>query len=194
MKTTVKKGQYRRSEFIKPLTDPPFPETHVPFAPEEPVGCQTRVGGVLVVDDNVDSAEALASLLKISGHDVRTAYSGQAALEAAAAYLPAVVLLDIGLPGINGYEVARRLRQIPELAAVRIVAMTGYGQDSDLKLAHEAGFDSHLTKPVEYARVLFLLAMLMVRPRQVGTDVTSQVSLGPVAREINDRSCRTEYR
>jgi two-component system CheB/CheR fusion protein len=118
---------------------------------------------VLVVDDNEDSAEMLAKLLKRSGHGVRTAYSGPMALEAAA-QLPDVVLLDIGLPGINGYEVARRLRLLPDLENLKIVAMTGYGQDADRQLAREAGFDSHLTKPVDFLEVRDLLARLFASP------------------------------
>ncbi len=114
-----------------------------------------------MVDDNEDSAELLAPLLAMSGHEVRTAYTGPIALEVAAAYRPDVVLLDIGLPGINGYEVARRLRQIPHLEGVKIIALTGYGQDSDRQLAKEAGFDEHLTKPVDLVEVEQLLTTLL---------------------------------
>ena len=84
---------------------------------------------VLVVDDNVDAAQSLGLLLEASGHDVRTAYDGPTALEAALDYRPNVVLLDIGLPGIDGFEVAKRLRQQPDLSGVVLVAMTGYGQE-----------------------------------------------------------------
>jgi PAS domain S-box-containing protein len=113
---------------------------------------------VLVVDDNVDSTDILAKLLRLSGHNVRTAYAGSSALDVAASHLPDVVLLDIGLPGINGYEVARRLRLLPRLKDVKIVAMTGYGQDSDRRLAQESGFDDHMTKPVDFVKVLSLLS------------------------------------
>ena len=123
---------------------------------------------MLVVDDNEDSAEMLAKLLKRTGHDVRTAYSGPAALDVAAAHLPDAVLLDIGLPGINGYEVARRLRLLPHLKGVKIVAMTGYGQDTDRQLAREAGFDSHLTKPVDFVKVEELLTTLLSPPGSRG--------------------------
>ena len=130
------------------------PAIRAPAAPAE----QTMRGlRILVVDDNEDSAEMLARLLNRSGHDVRTAYTGPAALDVAAAQFPDVVLLDIGLPGINGYEVARRLRLLPRLNDVRIIAMTGYGQDADRQLAREAGFDSHLTKPIDYQKVVELL-------------------------------------
>jgi CheY-like chemotaxis protein len=83
----------------------------------------------------VDAAEILAPLLRMSGHEVRTAYTGPTDLEAAAAHLPELVLRDIGSPGWNGYEVARRLRQDPQLKGVKIVAMTGYGQETDIRLA-----------------------------------------------------------
>jgi PAS domain S-box-containing protein len=118
-------------------------------------------GRVLVVDDNVDSAEIMAALLRLSGHDVRTAYTGPDALEVAASYLPEVALLDIGLPGLNGYEVARRLRQFPQLSGVRLVAMTGYGTEADRQLAREAGFDKHVVKPVDFPVVEGLLTTLL---------------------------------
>ncbi|MHB8974062.1 MAG: PAS domain-containing hybrid sensor histidine kinase/response regulator [Pirellulaceae bacterium] len=113
---------------------------------------------VLVVDDNVDSAQSLATLLKLSGHDVRTAYDGPSALEAAIHNRPSVVLLDIGLPGMNGYEVAKQIRQQANLENVVLVAMTGYGHESDRKRSQEAGFDHHLVKPVDFVKVQQVLA------------------------------------
>jgi CheY-like chemotaxis protein len=105
---------------------------------------------VLVVDDNVDAANSAAMLLRATaGHDVRAVYSSQAALEAASEYRPNVILLDIGLPEIDGYEVARRLRQQPELKDVRLIALTGYGMDVDRHRSHAAGFDHHLVKPFD---------------------------------------------
>jgi len=121
----------------------------------EPIGLSLRV---LVVDDNVDAAESLGLLLKASGHDVRTAYDGSKVLEAALDYRPNVVLLDIGLPGMNGYEVAKQIRQQPALKNSVLVAMTGYGQESDRKSSHEAGFDHHLVKPADFAKLLQILA------------------------------------
>jgi CheY-like chemotaxis protein len=103
---------------------------------------------ILIVDDNVDAADSLATLLRLTGHDVSTAYSGPDALHAARERRPEVVLLDIGLPGMSGYEVAGRLRQLPGLERAVVVAVTGYGQDDDRKHSHQAGFDLHLTKPV----------------------------------------------
>ncbi len=104
---------------------------------------------VLVVDDNEDSAEMLAMLLELAGHEVVTAHSGPAALDLAVGYLPDVVLLDIGLPRMDGLEVARRLRRVPALADTLLVALTGYGQDEDRAQSYAAGFDHHLVKPVD---------------------------------------------
>lgn len=113
---------------------------------------------VLVVDDNRDSAETIAMLVELWGHDVRVVHDGPAALAEAPGWQPEVVLLDIGLPGIDGYEVARRLRQEPSLAGILLVAMTGYGQERDRELSREAGFDHHLVKPVDPVKLQALLA------------------------------------
>jgi CheY-like chemotaxis protein len=101
----------------------------------------------MVVDDNLDSAETMAELVKLSGHDVRTAHDGPSALECARAFRPQVILLDVGLPGMDGYELARRLRA-DGLAGELMVSVTGYGEDEDRRQAEEAGFDHHLIKPV----------------------------------------------
>ncbi len=114
---------------------------------------------VLVVDDNHDSAEMIAELLQASGHDTRLAPDGHAALDVASHFRPEVILLDIGLPGIDGYEVARRLRRMPETEGTRIVAVSGYGADHDRALSREAGFDAHLVKPVELGELERLLAL-----------------------------------
>ncbi len=108
---------------------------------------------VLMVDDLVDTAKSLAMLLRRSGHDVRIAHSGPDALAAAAEYHPEVVLLDIGLPGMSGYEVARRMRQSPEHNNTKLIALTGYGQESDQQRSREAGFDYHLVKPVGLQKI-----------------------------------------
>jgi CheY-like chemotaxis protein len=115
---------------------------------------------ILVVDDNVDSAESLAMLMKVLGHDVGIAHDGPTALEAALEYRPSVVLLDIGLPGFDGYEVAKRIQRQPSLDSVVLVAMTGYGKESDRQLAKEAGFDHHLVKPASFEQLQKLLADL----------------------------------
>jgi two-component system CheB/CheR fusion protein len=103
---------------------------------------------ILVVDDNADAAESLAMMLQLNGHEVRTALDGPAALEAARAFKPQFVLLDIGLPGMSGYEVAGRLRQRPETQKAVLIAVTGYSQAEDRQRSKEAGFDHHLAKPV----------------------------------------------
>jgi two-component system CheB/CheR fusion protein len=104
---------------------------------------------VLVVDDNVDTAESLAMLLGMDGYDVCTAHSGPAAIDAARRFAPQAVVLDIGLPGMDGYTVARALRADVTFAGCRLIAVSGYGQDEDRRRAREAGFDEHLVKPVE---------------------------------------------
>jgi len=103
---------------------------------------------ILVVDDNRDAAESIAMLLRICGHDVQIAYDGLDALAMARNQSPSVILLDIGLPGIDGYEVARRLQRMGVLNKARLIAMTGYGSDKDRQATKEAGFDLHFTKPV----------------------------------------------
>ena len=113
---------------------------------------------MLVVDDNPDAARGLSMLLQALGHEVRTVYDGPTALEMALAFAPEVVLLDIGLPGLDGYQVARRLRRLANLEHVVLAAMTGYGLETDRQLALDAGFDHHLVKPVDFARVRDILA------------------------------------
>jgi PAS domain S-box-containing protein len=108
---------------------------------------------VLVVDDNRDAARALALLLRLSGHEVHTAPDGPSGLDAVASFAPDVVLLDIGMPGMDGYEVARLVRQSPSLRDVCLVALTGWGQEDDIRHAREAGFDHHLLKPVDMNRL-----------------------------------------
>jgi PAS domain S-box-containing protein len=105
---------------------------------------------ILVVDDNQDAAHSLAALLRMSGHEVSAAHDGLEALRCVAADPPDVVLLDLGLPMMDGYEIARRMRDMPQMARARIVAMTGYGQDSHRQASQAAGFDAHLLKPVAY--------------------------------------------
>ena len=114
---------------------------------------------VLVVDDNVDGAQSLARVLQICGHDTRTAHDGPEALDAARLFQPEVVLLDIGLPGMNGYEVAKRLRADPALSGALVVALTGWGSEDDKRQSKEAGFDFHLTKPVEVSAIANILAI-----------------------------------
>ena len=119
---------------------------------------QSSARRILVVDDNGDAADSLAVLLRLLGNDVRTAPDGPAALEAARAYRPDVVLLDLGLPGMSGYEVCRRLREGHFANGPLVVALTGYGQDEDRRRTREAGFDRHLVKPVNLEELRELLA------------------------------------
>ena len=137
---------------------------------------------VLVVDDNVDAAETLGMLLCATGHDVRTAHDGLAALEAARDYRPSVMVLDIGLPGLNGYEVAKRIRQDPILKHIVLVALTGYGQELDRETSLEAGFDHHLVKPARFAQLQQILATASVSGMALATGVmTSKQTQKPAA-------------
>jgi signal transduction histidine kinase/CHASE1-domain containing sensor protein/ActR/RegA family two-component response regulator len=114
-------------------------------------------GRVLVVDDNLDAAATLAEAVRLDGHEVRVAHDGPSALEEAERFSPEVVLLDIGLPGMDGYEVVRKLRELPQVRGTQIVALTGFGQQSDRQRALAAGFDDHLVKPVDLDTVTAVL-------------------------------------
>jgi PAS domain S-box-containing protein len=116
---------------------------------------------ILVVDDNVDAAETMAMLLDLSGHDARAAFDGEEALDVAFSFRPDVVFLDIGLPGMNGYEVARRLRADPSTASAKLIALTGWGTEDDIRQSTMAGFHAHLTKPIDPEAVEALLATLL---------------------------------
>jgi CheY-like chemotaxis protein len=115
---------------------------------------------ILVVDDNRDSAESLAMMLTLMGNDTRTAHDGLEALESAPAFVPDVILMDIGMPRLNGFDTARRIRSEPWGRGGVLVALTGWGQEEDRRKSREAGFDHHLTKPVDPARLEKLLAEL----------------------------------
>jgi CheY-like chemotaxis protein len=111
---------------------------------------------ILVVDDNTDAADSLATLLGVMGYEVRIAYDGPEAIEAADEFQPAVALLDIGLPKLSGYDIARHVRQ-KQGADVLLVAITGWGQEEDRRRAREAGFDHHFTKPADFEVLLQLI-------------------------------------
>ncbi len=113
---------------------------------------------ILVVDDNLDSAESMSLLLEISGHDVRTAHDGVAAVETASSFRPEIVLLDIGLPKLNGYEAARKIRSEDWGKSMYLMALTGWGQDKDRERSKEAGFDCHLVKPIDPVELMKRLA------------------------------------
>jgi PAS domain S-box-containing protein len=147
-------GRGQGSEFVvrlPRLLDSPKPSLP---GPEPPPAANLSV---LVVDDNEDAAESLSLLLELDGHRVLTAHAGHAAVELALAARPQAVLLDIGLPGLDGYEACRRMRA-GGLSQALIVAVTGYGQDADARRAEAAGFDAHLVKPVDPAAIQALLA------------------------------------
>ncbi|HKQ76795.1 MAG TPA: ATP-binding protein [Blastocatellia bacterium] len=118
---------------------------------------------VLVVDDNADSAESLALALTLEGYDAKLAYDGPGAVELASAFQPQVALLDIGLPGMSGYELARQLRRRPGGSEMALIALTGYGQADDRRKSREAGFDHHLTKPVNYDTLVALINSLILK-------------------------------
>jgi CheY-like chemotaxis protein len=123
---------------------------------------------VLVVDDNVDAAVSLGMLLKLAGQDVRVAYDGPTALRQATDFRPELILLDIGMPVMDGYDVCRRLRRQPGLELTTVVALTGWGQDEDRRRSHEAGFDRHIVKPVEPSVLQRLLEGLDEDSRSLG--------------------------
>jgi CheY-like chemotaxis protein len=115
---------------------------------------------ILVVDDNHDSALSLAMMLSIMGHETRTAHDGESAVSHAESFLPEVVLLDIGLPLLNGYEVAQRIREQPWGKSMFLIAVTGWGQEEDRQRSSEVGLNVHMVKPVEPAALEKLLAEL----------------------------------
>jgi CheY-like chemotaxis protein len=118
-----------------------------------------HIGGlrVLVADDNEDAVESAAMVLALNGNDVKLACDGLEAVEAADRYRPDVVLLDIGMPKLNGFEACRRIRAEPWGKDMLVVAVTGWGQDEDRRRTAEAGFDAHFTKPVDFASVMALI-------------------------------------
>jgi CheY-like chemotaxis protein len=113
---------------------------------------------VLIADDNRDAAESLSQLLELSGHEVRVAHLGKTALSLAQTFRPDVAVLDIGMPDLSGYEVARALRQELWATHLQLIALTGWGQDHDRRSAMEAGFDHHLTKPIDLDQLDSLIA------------------------------------
>ena len=151
------------SEFVVRLPvlvafTPQLPDTEV-IAPAAP-GCR-----VLIVDDDEDTAESLSMLLLASGHEVRMAHDGPAALKAAVDYRPEVMMLDIGLPMLNGFEVAEKLRAQAAFQSLVLVAVTGYGQEKDRKRTKDAGFDYHLVKPAEFSEIQDILVAVAERRR-----------------------------
>jgi signal transduction histidine kinase/DNA-binding response OmpR family regulator len=164
--TAFSAGADQGSEFVVRL--PALAATPADLASNRAGGKPTPAPArrVLIVDDHVDAANSLATLLRLHGHEVHLAHHGRTALEAATKFRPEVVLLDIGLPEMDGYEVARRLRQEMGLKDVAIAALTGYGQDEDRRRSQVAGIDVHLVKPVN----LETLYKLLARPEKLKSE------------------------
>ncbi len=160
--TASSKGLWQGSEFSVrlptlrevPKLSPPADVGMKPLAPRR----------ILVVDDNPDAALTLAMLLKLKGFDTHTRHSGQEGIAAAESLQPEVIVLDIGMPGLNGYDTCRRLRQQVWGQSMRVIALTGYGQEEDKRLSKAAGFDAHLVKPVDLGDLLALLTSLPTYP------------------------------
>ena len=150
-------GPNRGSEFVVRLPLVIRPPTDTPVHDGTAVKRLSH-GRILVVDDNKDSADSLAMLLRLKGNDIRTAHDGVEALEVADTFHPETVLLDIGLPKLNGYDVARRIRQQPWGRDILLIALTGWGNDTDRRLSQEAGFNFHLVKPVDFTALEAMLA------------------------------------
>jgi signal transduction histidine kinase/ActR/RegA family two-component response regulator len=149
-------GEGRGSEFIVTL-----PSTAPPLAEQPEVrDVHVPVSGVrvLVADDNRDAADSLAALLSALGNEVAVAYDGVEAVEAARAFRPQVIMLDIGMPRLDGYRAAREIRKHPGAQEIKLIALTGWGQDDDRRRAREAGFDAHLVKPAELDALCRVLA------------------------------------
>jgi CheY-like chemotaxis protein len=152
-------GPGRGTEFVVRL--PVVVEASVPSTaePDEPAAPKSLLR-VLIVDDNRDGADSLGMMLKLMGNNAVTAYDGQEGVEMAERFRPDVVLLDIGLPKLNGYETCRRIREQPWGKNIVLIAVTGWGQDEDRRRSQEAGFDHHLVKPVDPRALMRLLAGL----------------------------------
>jgi signal transduction histidine kinase len=154
----LSEGPGKGTEFVVrlPLRLPPIADGAPPAVPVAAAGPRRRI---LVVDDNVDAAEALGELLRDYGHEVATAHDGSKALDHARLHRPEIVLLDISMPEMDGYEVAKRIRGELGLGDALLVALTGYGEDRHRRLAREAGFDQHVTKPVDASKLEELLKL-----------------------------------
>jgi CheY-like chemotaxis protein len=162
-------GAGQGSEFVVRL-----PLLAAPRAREEPPEHATPAATlaprrVLVVDDNHDAADSMGLVLKMLGADARVVYSGPEALAALESWRADVMLLDVGMPGMDGHEVARRVRQRPDGGGVTLIAVTGWGQEEDVRRTRRAGFDHHLVKPVDVAAVAELLGSTQARAKACPT-------------------------
>jgi len=157
-------GQGAEFTFYLPLDREPEPAPAAPAA----IGGISGPQRVLVIEDIPDAADTLRDLLELFGYEVEVAYTGPTGVEAAERFRPDVILCDIGLPGMDGYAVAEELRRRPATATVRLIALTGYGQEEDRRRSEAAGFDLHLTKPVDPERLSRLLASAAPAQRSGG--------------------------
>lgn len=179
-------GPGHGAEFVVRLPLAPasaLPATAPPLSPAAPNVRSTRV---LVVDDNTDAAEGLRAVLTLWGHEALTAEHGHAALELWSVFCPRVVLLDIGLPGMTGYELARQLRALPGGQETLLIAVSGYGQPLDREESRQAGMDEHLTKPVDLKQ---LEQLLLEHPRLVHRYEKTRVGADPKLSEMNNPTC-----
>lgn len=152
---------------------PTTAEAATPVEPDRTSATETRALRVLIVEDNVDAAEMLALAISTLGHETKLAHDGAAAISAATQCPPDVIFLDIGLPGMSGYEVARKLRAMPALSDVHIAAVTGWGQEEDRRRAREAGCDSHFTKPLSPSALEDLLAATAQRLQERADEISA---------------------
>ncbi|MDB5947531.1 MAG: putative histidine kinase, hybrid, partial [Ramlibacter sp.] len=170
------RGLNQGSEFVVTLPRAPA-AVHAPVRPADPRETAPAPGSgsrrILVVDDNVDAATTVAELLEMFGNDVTVAHDGASAVDRTVEFRPDVVLLDIGLPDINGYEVARRIRRLEGVRQPLLVALTGWGQQADKMLASSAGFDQHWTKPVDTLKLKELSTRQVATQRCTGSGSTS---------------------
>jgi signal transduction histidine kinase/ActR/RegA family two-component response regulator len=166
--TSAGPGEGSRFTVRLPLCEPPQEAAAV-----EPESAMKGAGNVLVVDDNEDAADTCATLLEIAGYEVRVAYTPEAALETLRDFAPDIAILDIGLPRMSGYTLAGLMKDAPSNYRGALVALTGYGQAADMAASRQAGFDAHLTKPVNPGELLTLLVQLAKRSASSSADTPS---------------------
>jgi CheY-like chemotaxis protein len=154
VRTAGSEGEGRGAEFVVQI--PAASGIPTEAAPDQVVPLHGRRVRIVIVEDNPDAAQSLAMFLQMVGHDIRIAHNGVEALEATETDVPDLMLIDIGLPGIDGFEVARRIRARPALRGAVLMALTGYGSSEDRERALAAGFDGYLVKPVDPDELLEL--------------------------------------
>jgi CheY-like chemotaxis protein len=164
----ISEGTGKGSEFMVTLPMQAAPAHVTQSTPPPSANVESSSLRILVVDDNVDSTQGLALWLESAGHQVHLAYAGDTGLEMALANRPDAILLDIGLPGLNGYDVAQRLREREDFKAVPLIAMTGFSGKGDRQWAMQVGFDHYLVKPIDYEILVDVLTALTKSPLPVG--------------------------